>query len=61
MYRDASGSIIILYSAGELCPIMDITQNGRRFVGTKINPHFLLSAMGSTGMNLLVYITNILT
>ena len=48
-------------NAGELCPILDITQNGRRFVGTKINPHFFLSAMGSTGMNLLVYITNTLT
>ena len=39
-------SQVILY-AGELCPILDITQNGRRFVGTKINPQFLLSAMGN--------------
>ena len=35
----------IMSLAGKLCPILDITQNGRCFVGTKINPHFLLSAM----------------
>ena len=26
--------------AGELCPILDITQNGRHFVGIKMNPNF---------------------
>ena len=47
--------------AGGLCPILDITQNGHRFVGTKINPQFLLSVMGNIDMNPLFYITNILT
>ena len=44
------------YSVGELCLILDTTQNGRRFVDTKINPQVLFSAFGNVGMNLLFYI-----
>ena len=53
--------LFVTPSEGELCPILDITQNGRRFVSTKINPQFLLFAMGNIDMTLLFHITNILT
>ena len=53
--------IQMLICAGELCLILDINQNGRRFIGTKINPQILLSAMGNINVNLLFHITNILT
>ena len=46
---------------GELCPILDIKQNGWLFEGTKINPQFLLSVLSNIDMTLLFYITNIWT